>query len=118
MHSWTRATISVASTRSTRCYDSCLTRALGCSTSSSKQASRNISTPRRYSRDNGNGSLKAKSDVVFGINATIVNVESRVRLADTPNAFLQFDDARIAAEAESLDFLKFESIKLTNRTQF
>ena len=52
---------------------------------------------------------------MFCINSTTVDVESSVRLEDTLNELLQFDDDRVAAEAESFKFLEFELFEITNR---
>lgn len=81
----------------------------------SRRTLRGRITPRRYARNRESKLLNDKFDVVFCINSTTVDVESSVRLEDTLNELLQFDDDRVAAEAESFKFLEFELFEITNR---
>lgn len=56
-----------------------------------------------------------RSEFVYVINKSTVVATRSARAADKLGDFLQWDTADIVAEADSLRFLEFKNIKLTNR---
>jgi hypothetical protein len=57
-----------------------------------------------------------RSEVVFPININAPDADSVTAAADAIEDFLLFDDARIAALAEAVNFPDFESLEIARRT--